>query len=109
MELKEKKCVPSKKGTSPFPESEEDSFIGQIFSWTLIRQGMHRIKKDFMFNNFKEAISFVNNVADVAENEGHHPNIVINYNRITIELYTHAAGGLTENDFILAAKIDDIH
>lgn len=65
-----------------------------------------KIRKEFKFKDFKEAINFVVKVARLAEEEGHHPDIFIFYNRVVIELWTHAIGGLSENDFILAAKIN---
>ena len=77
--------------------------------WQLIEENnIPRIKKKYKFANFKEAISFVNKVAILAESEGHHPNIFIYYNKVDIELYTHAIKGLHDNDFIMAAKIDNI-
>jgi 4a-hydroxytetrahydrobiopterin dehydratase len=87
---------------------DEDRYIKEVPSWTLDREGVHRIKKSFKFKDFKDAISFVNKVAEIAEEEGHHPNISIFYNRVELELYTHAIKGLFENDFIMAAKIDEI-
>lgn len=67
-----------------------------------------KIKKEFVFADFKEAIEFINKVADIAEEEGHHPDIHIFYNKVMIELWTHEIGGLSENDFILASKIEKI-
>lgn len=74
-----------------------------IPGWFLIGD---EIKKDFKFKNFKESMDFVNKVAGVAESEGHHPDIYIFYDKVNLSLYTHAAKGLTENDFIMAAKIN---
>ena len=65
-----------------------------------------RIRHEFKFKDFKQAIAFVNKAADIAEEEGHHPDIHIHYNRVVIELWTHSIGGLSENDFIMAAKIE---
>lgn len=65
-----------------------------------------KLIRKFKFKNFRESIVFVNKVADLAESEGHHPDTCINYNRVTVELTTHAIGGLSKNDFIIAAKID---
>ena len=108
MKLIEKKCVPCEGGIPPMSERAEDQYIKEISGWTLNRKGTHNIKKDFKFKNFKKAMNFVNNVADVAEQEGHHPDICIRYNKVNLELYTHAIGGLHENDFILAAKINQL-
>ena len=67
-----------------------------------------KIFRRFSFKNFKEAMAFVNKVADIAESEGHHPDIFVSYNKVKITLFTHAIGGLSENDFILAAKIEKL-
>ena len=107
MQLAKKHCVPCEGGIPPLSEEEEDKYIRQVEGWELIREGTHRIKKRFVFKDFMEAMEFVNKVADIAEQEGHHPNICIFYNKVDIELWTHAIGGLHENDFILAAKIDE--
>ncbi len=88
--------------------SEEDKYNKEIPSWELNREGNHSIERQFEFSDFGTAIGFVNGVAELAEDEGHHPDICINYNKVHLELSTHAAGGLTENDFILAAKINEL-
>ena len=67
-----------------------------------------KIKHEFKFKDFKQAITFINKVAEVAESEGHHPDIYVFYNKVVIELWTHAIGGLSENDFIVAAKIEPL-
>jgi 4a-hydroxytetrahydrobiopterin dehydratase len=108
MELTQKHCVPCEGGTPPFTPEQEDGYIKEVPSWTLDQEGIHKLKKRFSFNKFKEAIAFVNRVAEIAEAEGHHPDIRIMYNKITFELFTHAVGGLSENDFIMAAKIDKL-
>ena len=81
----------------------------QLRDWSLIEsKGRKQITKDFKFKNFKEAMVFVNKIANLADRESHHPNIYIHYNRVRLILYTYVIGGLHENDFILAAKIDDL-
>lgn len=89
--------------------------MAQVPDWKLFEEvnanlqkfGMGaKISKEFKFKDFIGAINFVNKVAEIAEEEGHHPNIKINYNKVGLELYTHAIGGLSENDFILAAKVN---
>lgn len=105
MNLTQKKCVPCEAGTPPLDESEVNKLLKQIPTWTL-KDG-HLYKK-FKFKDFIEAMKFINSVADIAEQEGHHPDFSVHYNKVEIELWTHAINGLSENDFILAAKIDRI-
>ncbi|MGH7245558.1 MAG: 4a-hydroxytetrahydrobiopterin dehydratase [Candidatus Levyibacteriota bacterium] len=108
MDLTIKHCVPCEGGTPPFTLDEENTYINEIPSWIILRDGVHKLRKQFQFKNFKEAIQFVNNVAKIAEEEGHHPDIYIFYNKVQIDLFTHAVGGLSENDFIMASKINSI-
>ena len=106
MNLTPKKCKPCEGGIPPLTEEQANDLLKQIPTWT-IKEG--HVLKQFQFKNFKEAISFVNKVADIAEQEGHHPNIAINFKKVDIELWTHAINGLSENDFIVPAKIDEIN
>ena len=94
-----------KKGIKPFDRAEAEDYLAQTVGWTLDEKAQ-RISKEFKFKDFIGAINFVERVADIAEMEGHHPDIHIYYNRVLLELWTHAIGGLSENDFIVAAKID---
>jgi 4a-hydroxytetrahydrobiopterin dehydratase len=88
------------------PREEAQKLMAELHAdWRLED---NEIERKFKFKDFKEAIAFVNKVAEIAESEGHHPEIEINYNRVKIELTTHAVKGLSENDFILAAKIDKL-
>jgi 4a-hydroxytetrahydrobiopterin dehydratase len=105
MELSQKKCQPCEGNVPALKEAEIKKLLQEVSSWE-IRSG--HVFKQFKFRDFKEAISFVNKVADIAEQEGHHPDITVNYNKVGIELWTHAINGLSENDFILAAKIDKV-
>ncbi|MDO8435159.1 MAG: 4a-hydroxytetrahydrobiopterin dehydratase [bacterium] len=110
--LAQQKCVPCEGGTPPLESARAEELKQQInVSWELVMpradQSM-RIKRNFKFKDFKQAIAFVNRVAEIAEAEGHHPDLHIFYNKVTIELWTHAVMGLSENDFIVAAKIDQI-
>ncbi len=86
-------------------EKEAKAMLKKVEGWELKE---NKIRKTFRFKDFKESMKFVNRVADIAEEEGHHPNIFISWNKVTLTLTTHAIGGLSENDFILAAKIDRI-
>ncbi len=105
MNLSEKRCVPCEGGMPPLGETEINKLMSEVPSWSL-RDG--HLFRSFKFKNFLEAIDFVNSVAKLSEKEGHHPNIIIRYNRVDMELWTHAVKGLSENDFILAAKIDGL-
>ena len=82
--------------------------LRQISGWKIEKTNPNKISRKFRFKNFKDAIKFVNKVASVAEREGHHPDFAIHYNRVVLTLWTHAIGGLSQNDFILAAKINEI-
>ena len=86
-------------------EKEAKAMLDKVKGWQLIG---NKIQKIFRFKNFRESMKFVNKVADLAENEGHHPDLSISWDKVTLTLTTHAIGGLSENDFILAAKIDRI-
>lgn len=105
MDLSQKKCAPCEAGTPPLEESKVNELLKQVTAWNL-KEG-HLYKK-FKFRNFVEAIKFVNSIAEIAENEGHHPDFCVRYNKVEIELFTHAIKGLSENDFIMAAKIDKL-
>lgn len=108
MELSEKHCVPCEGGQSPMPDVEEDRYLKDVDNWDIDRKDTHKIKKIFSFKNFEESMEFVNKVADIAEEEGHHPDIYISWNTVKLILYTHAIEGLSENDFIIASKVDDL-
>jgi 4a-hydroxytetrahydrobiopterin dehydratase len=108
MELKNKHCVPCEGGMPPATREEAEILLKQVSGWTL-RNDAKSISKKFTFKNFTAALAFINTVGKIAESEGHHPNIhLTDYKFVTIELSTHAIGGLSQNDFILAAKIDAI-
>lgn len=88
------------------PEDKIKEYLAEVDGWD--RNG-DVIQKDFLFQNFKEALTFINKVGEIAEMEGHHPDILLHeYKHVRISLSTHAIGGLSDNDFILAAKIDAI-
>lgn len=107
MDLTKKKCVPCEGGTLPLKEEGIKTYLSQLKDpWEVIEG--KKIKKQFIFKNFPAAIEFVNKVAAVAEQEQHHPDLHIFYSRVIIELWTHAIGGLSENDFIMAAKIENL-
>ncbi|MFA5934222.1 MAG: 4a-hydroxytetrahydrobiopterin dehydratase [Candidatus Paceibacterota bacterium] len=106
--LAKKKCIPcEKKDMKPLDKAEAEEYLTQISGWEL-SEDTKKISKEFKFQDFIGAINFVDQVADIAEEEGHHPDINIHYNRVSFELWTHSIDGLSENDFIVAAKIDSL-
>lgn len=107
-DLTKKHCVPCEGGTPPLTGEKEDELIKQTPDWLLLRDGTHKITKQFKFEDFKKAMKFVNKIAELAQNEGHHPDIKIAYNKVSLNLFTHAVGGLSENDFIMASKINQV-
>ena len=103
--LTEKKCVPCEESVSPLELGEIKKYLPQLKNkWEVVEE--KKISHSFKFKTFKEAIAFVNKVAQLAESENHHPNIHILYNKVKIVCTTHMIGGLSENDFIMAAKIE---
>lgn len=113
MDLTQKRCIPCEAGTPPLTKGQYEPLLKQLkLDWEVIdlpagRQGT-KIRHEFKFKDFLEAISFVNKVADLAETEGHHPDFHIYYSKVVIDLYTHKINGLSENDFIIAAKIETL-
>jgi len=89
----------------PLFRTKAEEYLKDISDWSL-SEDAKKISKTFTFKNFKEALGFANKVGDIAEAEGHHPDMLVGWGKVHIELTTHAIGGLSENDFILAAKID---
>jgi len=107
-QLVAKKCQPCEGGVEPCPLPEARQQLEKLDGWKLTHDGK-RIRKDWTLKNFVAGIAFFNQVADVAEEDAHHPDLHLEgYRNVWIELWTHAIGGLSENDFILAAKIDQI-
>jgi len=114
-DLLRKKCVPCEGGVPPLTHKEIGELMPQVPGWELKEEenpnlkklgAAAKISKEYKFKDFIGAVNFVNKVAEIAEGEGHHPDIAVHYNKVTLELSTHAILGLSENDFILAAKID---
>jgi 4a-hydroxytetrahydrobiopterin dehydratase len=105
MHLLQMTCTACEGGTPPLTPDEITAFKADLTTaWEVVDQ--KHLCRSFTFADFKEAMRFVNKVADIAESEGHHPDIAIHWNKVDIDLSTHAIGGLSENDFILAAKIE---
>ena len=103
-DLADKRCVPCRGGTPPLKGEALHALALQVPDWKLIDE--HHITKTFLFPDFKTALGFVNRVGAVAEEEGHHPDLALAWGRVDVKTYTHKIGGLTESDFILAAKVD---
>ena len=108
MDLTKQKCEPCEGGVKPFDEKKTATYMTYLkMDWKVSEDGK-QIEQMFKFKDFLEAIAFVNKVADITQGEDHHPDIFINYSRVTISLSTHAIGGLSVNDFILASKIEKL-
>ena len=110
MQLNEKHCVPCEGGTPPLDERATKLLLDEVSGWKL--EGANgkaaSISKHYEFADFLAAMAFVDRMAALAEREGHHPDFCVHYSKVDVSLSTHAANGLTENDFILASKLDAI-
>ena len=107
LDLTQKKCVPCEGGVDPLKGEKINEYLKAVSSeWKVMDE--KSIRRQFKFKDFKKALEFVNKVGKLAEDQGHHPDIFINYSRVTLDLSTHAIGGLSKNDFILAAKIEQL-
>ncbi len=98
-------CIPCRGGIPPLTPDKVSRMMNIVSGWNL-RKGPERIEKLYKFRDFAESMAFVNRVADIAEEQDHHPDILIHWNEVTLTLWTHAINGLHDNDFIVAAKID---
>jgi len=105
MKLTEKKCKPCEVGGPSLEADVAKKMMKEIAGWNLATDSK-QISREFVFKDFKEALAFINRVADVAESENHHPDIHNFWNKVRLDLSTHAVKGLSENDFILAAKVN---
>ncbi|MFN7998902.1 MAG: 4a-hydroxytetrahydrobiopterin dehydratase [Bryobacteraceae bacterium] len=102
--LAQKHCVPCRGGTPPLTGQELQKLSAQVPEWKVVDG--HHISRTFLFPDFKTALAFVNRVGAVAEAEGHHPDLLLAWGKVDVKTYTHKIDGLTQSDFILAAKID---
>ena len=109
-DLLNKKCVPCEGGVLPFDISEIHKYQKKVDGWNILtnEKKIFFLNKKFQFKNFLDSQNFVNKVGQISENEGHHPDISFGWGYAEIKITTHAIEGLSENDFILAAKIDQI-
>jgi 4a-hydroxytetrahydrobiopterin dehydratase len=103
-ELSRQHCEPCEKGTPPLQEAEAAELATEVPGWK--RDGNRTLRREFSFKNFRDAFGFVARAALIAEAEGHHPDMELGWGRAAFSLTTHAASGLTRNDFVIAAKID---
>ncbi len=101
-------CLPCEGGVSPLTPAQIAEYMIDFAEWQLHEGPPSKIERTFTFNDFVQAMKFVNDVADMAEKEGHHPDITIVYNKVTMQLFTHAIQGLSTNDFIMADLIEEI-
>lgn len=107
-QLVAKKCKPCEGGVEPSTLAESEAQLEKLQGWYLTYDGQ-RIRKDWTVKHFLAGMDFFHRVAEIAEYDGHHPDLhLAGYRNLSIELWTHAIGGLSENDFILAAKIDQV-
>ncbi len=104
-ELARKHCTPCREGTPPLGADDAARLLAGLDGWT-IGDGP-RLAKRWTFPDFASALAFVNRIGAIADAEDHHPDVTLGWGRVGVELWTHAARGLTENDFILAAKVDE--
>jgi len=105
MKLSERSCVPCKGGVPPLGAEEIARLNSQISGWQV--NDSKRLVKHFKFDDFKQAMVMADKVAAIAEQQGHHPDLLVRWGELKVEIWTHKIDGLTESDFILAAKVDD--
>lgn len=105
-QLADKKCVPCRGGVPPLQGKELEELHKKVPKWTVANG--HHLQREFEFPDFKQSLDFVNRVGALAEEQGHHPDILLAWGKAAITLWTHKIDGLTESDFIMAAKIDRV-
>ena len=106
--LSEKKCVPCTTDTPPLKGKEVKDLLEELGGgWQTVDE--RHLEKTYRFKNFREALDFVNDVGHIAEDEGHHPDLFLSWGQVKIQLWTHKIGGLSKNDFVMAAKCDAAH
>lgn len=104
--LIDKKCIPCQGGTPPIEVTEAQKLLGELPEWKINVAG--HLHKEYKFKDFMEGLKFINQIAEIAEREGHHPDLTLSWGRCAVEIWTHKINGLTESDFILAAKIEGL-
>ena len=106
-ELIHRNCVPCRGGVSPLQGEAVLRLLREVSNWKAVQE--HHLVKSFRFKNFKTALDFVNQVGELSEREWHHPDLALAWGRVDVKIYTHKIDGLSDNDFILAAKIDRLY
>jgi 4a-hydroxytetrahydrobiopterin dehydratase len=106
MSLSEKDCVPCKGGVPALRGADLDSLREELPGWDAVNE--HHLRRTFTFPDFKTALAFVNRAGAIAEKQGHHPDLLLSWGKVEVTVFTHKIDGLTESDFILAAKIDRV-
>ena len=106
-QLADKQCVPCRGGVPPLKGKELQVLLGNVPQWTAPNE--HHLRREFRFPDFQQALDFVNRVGAVAEEQGHHPDMLLSWGKVEVTLWTHKIDGLTESDFIMAAKIDRLN
>ena len=104
MDLAEKRCVPCRGGVPPLTRGEIEGLLPKIPKWQPVDD--HHLSRTFTFPDFRTALDFVNRVGAIAEEQGHHPDLYLSWGKVGVKIWTHKIDGLTESDFILAAKFD---
>ena len=105
-ELADRQCVPCRGGVPPLKGDDVQALLGQLAGWQAVSD--HHLLQTYRFQNFRETLTFVNRVGELAEAQGHHPDICFGWGKAEISIWTHKIDGLTESDFVLAAKIDKL-
>lgn len=105
-ELASKSCIPCRGGVPPLTTGEIGPLHAQVAAWNVVDN--HHLSREFRFIDFATALRFVNQVGEVAEAQGHHPDIQLGWGRVALDMWTHKIDGLTESDFIFAAKVDQL-
>ena len=109
-DLKSGVCVPCEQGGEPMDATQISKYAPQVSQWELVdKENIAKLMRKFKFRNFAQAISFADKVGALAEKNGHHPKLVVEWGKVTVYWWTHAVGGLHRNDFIMAAKTDEIY
>ena len=105
-DLAQRQCVPCRGGVPPLPSEEIAKLLTQLEGWEVVAE--HHLRKEYKFEDFKTTQAFVNRIGEIAEEQWHHPDICYGWGRAEVTIWTHKIDGLTESDFILAAKIDQL-